>query len=385
MSVISHKCPNCGSAVNYDAKTGSVRCVSCNSEFTNEEMKQYQDKIKSESTTDEDEEMDPEQVKVATLAKIEEIEETQKGVEWDGDAGYTEDVDGGVVEYRCPSCGGGIIADHSVSATKCPYCDNPALLTENLSGMLKPEIVIPFKIPREEVKKALYKFYKKKILLPKKFKEENHIEDVAGIYVPFWLYDADINAKYMFEATRVRSWSDGSYDYTETSYYDVYRDADMSFSQIPVDGSEKMDDNMMDSIEPFDYADNTDFDGMYVAGFMAEKYTVDHKEAAPRANLRIENSAEDFCRETAYGYDGVLAKSGGVTKTSEGSVKYALLPVWQLHTKYKDKTYVFAMNGQTGKFVGKLPIDKVKLAMWTVGSALFALGVTILLDFWGNM
>ena len=53
-----------------------------------------------------------------------------------------------------------------------------------------------------------------------------------------------------------------------------------------------------------------------------------------------------------------------------GLAKYALYPVWLLNTSYKGEKYTFAMNGQTGKFIGNLPVDNGKLA------ALFA-GLTV--------
>ena len=62
-----------------------------------------------------------------------------------------------------------------------------------------------------------------------------------------------LNADVRYKATKVRMWSDHDYDYTETSYYSVERSGEMTFVSVPVDGSEKMADDLMESIEPFKF------------------------------------------------------------------------------------------------------------------------------------
>ena len=86
------------------------------------------------------------------------------------------------------------------------------------------------------------------------------------MYVPFWLYDSDADAQLRFTATRTRFWSDDDYDYTETSYYSVRRDGVLGFDAVPVDGSSKMEDDLMESIEPFTMSDAVPFKTAYLAG-----------------------------------------------------------------------------------------------------------------------
>lgn len=91
-----------------------------------------------------------------------------------------------------------------------------------------------------------------KRLLPKVFKDQNHIDEIKGIYVPFWLFDTDADADIRYRATKVRSWSDKNYNYTETRFFMVARSGNIGFTRVPVDGSTKMEDDLMESIEPFD-------------------------------------------------------------------------------------------------------------------------------------
>ena len=118
----------------------------------------------------------------------------------------------------------------------------------------------------------------------------------------------------------------------------------------------------MDSIEPYDFTKLVPFEMGYLPGYMADRYDVSHEEDESRANLRMKNTMEDQLRSTIIGYSGVLTEDEHVDLTP-GNVHYAFLPVWMLSTKYKDKNYLFAMNGQTGKMIGDtLPKDGMKMA-----------------------
>lgn len=226
--------------------------------------------------------------------------------------------------------------------------------------------MIPFKIDKKAAKEALQRHYKGKKLLPKIFKKENHIDEIKGVYVPFWLFDADADADIRYKATRVRTWSDSDYDYTETSYYSIGRSGDIGFDRVPVDGSSKMPDDLMESIEPFKFEDAVDFKTAYLAGYLADKYDVTAEQSIDRANERIKRSTEDAFASTVKGYHSVTTENSSI-RLHNGKAKYALYPVWLLNTTWKGKKYLFAMNGQTGKFVGDLPVDNGLYFKWLGG------------------
>ena len=192
-------------------------------------------------------------------------------------------------------------------------------------------------------------------------------DKVKGIYVPFWLYDTDASADIRYKATKTRFWSDNDYDYTETSYYAVHRSGSLGFDHVPVDGSASMENDLMESIEPFDFKEAVDFQTAYLAGYFADKYDVTAEECEGRANERIRHSTEDAFRDTVRGYSSVVPENTSI-RLHNGTTKYALYPVWILQTKWKGDNYIFAMNGQTGKFVGNLPTDKNAFARWFLGT-----------------
>ena len=263
----------------------------------------------------------------------------------------------------CDSCGGEIIADVNTGATSCPYCGNPVIVPQKFSGILKPDLVVPFKIDEKQAKEAYKKHLKGKPLLPKFFKDENRINELKGIYVPFWLYDAEVDMAARYRTTRSRTWSDSDYNYTETSYYSVYREGEIGFDNVPVDGSTNIDDVLMESIEPFDIDEAVDFKTAYLAGYLADKYDISAEESKEQANQRMRTSAEMALASTIRGYDSIALESMNMGLNNH-TIKYCLLPVYILNTTYKGQKYTFAMNGQTGKLVGDLPVDKGAYAMY---------------------
>ena len=342
-----YKCPNCGGSIEWDSKAQKLKCPYCDTEFEPDALKADDDDSRAEAPDE---------------------------MSWDTDAGssWTDDELGGFRTYICKSCGGEIVAEATTAAMSCPFCGNAVTMTENLSGTLRPDCVIPFKITKKQAKEALLEHYKGKKLLPPVFRDANHIDEIRGIYVPFWLFDGDAKADIRYKATTVRSWSDRDYNYTETSYYNLYRAGDLSFMRVPVDGSSKMPDDLMESIEPFDMSESVDFKSAYLAGFLADKYDVDAETSVERANARIKKSTEDVFASTVSGYATVTADSSSV-RVGGGKVSYALLPVWLLNTTWEGKQYTFAMNGQTGKFVGNLPTDgKLAFKWWAIYAGIAA-------------
>ena len=333
-----YKCPCCDGAIAFDSGIQKMKCPFCDTEFEMEALAAYDSELKNETADD--------------------LQwKTSDSTPWQED---------GIRSYVCKSCGGEIIGDENTAATACPYCGNPVVMMEQFFGTLKPDLVIPFKLDKKAALAALRRHYEGKKLLPKVFKDENHLQEIQGVYVPVWLFDTQAEADVRYRATQVRVWSDSRYDYTQTSYFAVSRSGSLGFERIPVDGSTKMEDALMESIEPFDHKDAVDFQTAYLAGYLANKYDVDAEKSIERANTRVRQSTEEAFAETTQGYTTVIPQHSSI-RLQDGKVQYALYPVWLLNTKWNGKTYTFAMNGQTGKLVGDLPMDKALYNKWFFG------------------
>lgn len=336
-----YKCPCCGGAIAFDSQLQKLKCPYCDTEFEVETLAGYDAQLQEDGTDEMTWEMPDKD-------------------QWE------EDDRSGLHSYICKSCGGEIVGDENTAATACPFCGNPVVLMGQLSGVLKPDLVIPFQLDKKAAKQGFIKHLSGKRLLPKVFLDQNHIDEIKGVYVPFWLFDADADARVRYRATKVRMWSDSNYDYTETKFYSVHRGGRIAFVNVPVDGSTKMADELMESIEPFDMKGAVDFQTAYLAGYFADKYDVSVEQSVERANARVKNSTEEAFAKTVRGYTTVTTESSNI-KLHGGKAKYALYPVWLLNTTWNGTSYTFAMNGQTGKFVGNLPVDKKAAGKWLFG------------------
>ena len=351
--VTNYQCPACTGPLQFDAATGKLGCQYCGSAYTPEEIEAFYAEKDAKATENKEQ---ADEKREASKA-----EKASGGDEWDL-SGLSDDWGaeaGNMRAYSCPSCTAELICDESTAVTSCPYCGNPTVVPGQFSGALKPDFVIPFKVKKEEAIAALKKHYEGRPFLPNAFKKENHIEEIKGVYVPFWLFDGEADCEAVYDCSRTHTYRSGNYDVIHTDHFEVLREGKVAFSRIPVDGSTKMPDDYMDSIEPFDYKDLKKFSTGYMPGYMADKYDVSAEESSRRADERAANTAASCLRGSVINYTSVLERHKNI-QLHRGEVKYALLPVWLLSTRWNGQNWLFAMNGQTGKFVGKLPVDKKK-------------------------
>lgn len=338
---LTYKCPTCGGDLAWNAASHSFKCKYCEDEFTNEQLESLGENEINE-------------------------EKAEKHRELEGNKALYTSTDGtdssDLVAYTCSHCGAEIITNRTTAATICVYCQNPVVMSEQVIGDFSPKYVIPFKIEKSKVMEAFKKFAKKP-LTPKSFNPDAVVEKMQGVYVPFWLYSGSASGVIKGVGENDETFSRGGNRYRETSYYEFERRGSIDISNVPVDASMKIEDDAMDSIEPYDQRDLTEFSPAYLAGFLAERYDLDADKCFERADLRIKNSLKSSLENTTE-YDRVHTKSFN-SRVDIKSRDYALLPSWLLYTKYMDEKYLFAMNGQTGKFIGNLPIDKLKLAIYT--------------------
>lgn len=329
----NHKCPACTGPLHFVGSSGKLECDYCGSSFDVAEIEAiYAEKEK----------------KAAEAMALKQWDTSELGGQWGEEAE-------GMKAYNCPSCGAELVCDASTAATSCPYCGNPTVVPGQFSGALKPDYVIPFRLDKAEALSILKKHYRKKFFLPREFKEKNTVEKIQGIYVPFWLFDGAAEGTVEFHGENIRVKKQGNEEITTTDHYNVIRGGSLSFEKIPVDASTKMPDDYMDTLEPYDYNELKAFSTAYLPGFLADKYDVSVEEGMPRADMRCQKSFEQELEAKVTGYDRVYPVRKNV-KLNKGKVHYALLPVWLLNVNWQDKSYLFAINGQSGKIVGEVPV-----------------------------
>ncbi len=348
---LDNKCPACGAPILYKPNLKKWKCDYCKSEFTLEEMKKYNNASNEKNN-------------------IKEEVKTEKQKEKDNTNYY---------EYNCKDCGAKIIADENTAATFCVYCGNTAILKEKLSGKFAPDMIIPFKNEKEKAIEAFKSLNKGRPLMPNFFNDEKNIEKIKGVYIPFWLYDVKVNGELDATSTTSTTWTVGDTVYTKTDTYRLEREGEMSFNKIPVDGSTRFDNDIMNTIEPFNYNELEEYNHAYLSGFLAEKYDVDEETSFKDAEERSLNSARDTIKDDmGMGIKTIVNDTLASTKLL---AKYVLLPVWMINVKYKDKFYTFAMNGQTGEFVGNIPVDKKKAFIYGILTFIITFMLVVLISY----
>ena len=340
-TTVTYQCPSCNAALEFDEATGKFRCFYCDSTFTEAEIKEL---FKDNEGMKLDENETP-------------LTEEQRA---------DEEFSGQSALYSCPNCGAGVICDSLTASTRCVFCHTPVILSGRLSGEYKPNVIIPFQTTREHAESSFKEYIKGKFLLPKGFKSEAQIQNISALYVPYWLKSGITDAHMEAEGKIIRTWRSGDTQYTNTKVFRVEREAEMAFIRVPCDGSKRIDDSLMESIEPFNYSGLKPFSMSYLSGKAAEKYDVTKEEAAQRIDQRIRQAAEETLKASAVGYNSVTIKNSGVNFRKEAYV-YALLPVWFLNYNYHGKDYAFVMNGQTGTMFGELPVSRIKLFLFGAG------------------
>lgn len=341
----------------YDAKKLKFACEYCQSDFTEQELEKHFGKF--DEKLNEESKPEPEQAEEGT------------------DEFYQQ-----AALYVCQSCGAEVIAETNTAATFCVYCHNPIVLSNRLAGNFKPNRVIPFKISEKDAKQKFLDFCGKKKFLPNDFLSEGQMEMMKGVYYPYWLVDSKKRGGIRATGKIRRKWREGDYEIEETKIYKIVRAGDIDFKNFPHAALKDPDNKKaLKYVNPFDDDEARPFTMSYLSGFLAEKRDLERKDAQNDVDKELEKYAEKIYRETIEGYDSVTV-DGMDLKTLTESWAYALMPVWVMTFKYKDKDYMYAMNGQTGKNYGELPVSAAKLAAFGIG--LF-LAIFIILVLWGYL
>ena len=351
-TINSYKCPCCGAPLVFGGN--ELRCESCDNTFPVETMQQMSEGMAEAGG--------------------------ESKYDWENyqPRSYEDTSEINLANYNCPSCGAQITGDDTLGSTVCPYCGQSTIVKGQFEGTLRPDYIIPFKVDKKAAMTAFEADFKNAPFLPDEFKSKKKIEEMAGVYVPFWMFDCDCDAYITYNAERVTRWSDSNYNYTKTDYFKLFRAGSVGFANIPVDGSKKADDAYMEAVEPYNYEDAVDFNGAYLSGYLADKYDVSAEESIERANERVKNSTIAAFNDTTGMFQAVIPEQSRVS-FSNGKIRYSLLPVWMLNIKYLDKMYQFAINGQTGKVVGNYPVDegKKKKFFWKVAGICYAAAAVV--------
>lgn len=336
---LDSKCPSCGAQIIWEPSIEKFKCEYCGSLFSADEFLELQEN---------------------------EEENSKRGNEE-------------LVSFKCNNCGAEIVSDVNTYSTFCVYCGSSAILKDKINSENMPDYVIPFKITEEDARSAYNELLKGKMLLPRKFRKAKLSEKIRGIYIPFWAYDITYDGDIKFEGVDIEEWEDDEYEYEKRKYYDVIVRGHYEYEKVLCDASRFFNDDLMDSISPFDLNALIKYNHAFLCGYLADTYDVSKAESFNIAKERTTNSCISVARrESPHDEDHYTDDNLIIDKTK---TYHLYLPVYILSVPFKKKIYTFAMNGQTGKLVGNLPIGKIRYTLSIVSFFLILfLGLFFLLN-----
>lgn len=333
-----YQCPNCGSGLKYDIEQGKLVCNHCQSYFNPYE-------IEKESDGYEDE--------------------------------YFE-----ATHFVCPQCGGEILSTDNAAAGFCSYCGASTVLTSRISKELKPNRIIPFKITKDQCHTIFKKRIKKARFAPKAFKDADSIQGFRGIYMPYWLYKTKHSDKVNLKGEK--EYRKGDYKYTD--HFDVSASVEAEYNGFYYDASSTFYDDISESLNPFDFNDSMEFTPSFYSGFYAdipdvpsevhEYSAIDESVKASFSSLRAVPELKDISFGSVIGDSN--SEFGKQLNTQCDKPQGVMLPVWFMSYRAGDRVAYATINGQNGKIVTDIPVDKKK---YIAGSCILALPVFLLLNF----
>ncbi|MBO4928780.1 MAG: hypothetical protein J5379_11120 [Clostridiales bacterium] len=323
-------CKNCGNALIYDPTIGKMHCAQCGSTFTAEEVESEEKKYREEE-------------RVLSRDEV-----------------YGEGSEEAVEEflecyvYTCSSCGGEIVIHGSETSTTCVYCGNPNVVFSRIAKEKMPDYIIPFTLSKEEALDMIRESMPRSIFIPK---EVRHFkaEDVRGIYLPFWIVNANHEETCVIKST-VQS---GKHSTTILSG----RTGTMCIKNFPLDGCAILSNESSSRLEPFNMKLMRPFDEDYLLGFYSNASDISYDEMYEITEKRAREIFEEEVMGSVRGSSPkILAQSHQTAILTD--YKYAMFPVWFVTFSYEGKHNTILVNGNTGKVVCGLPWRKA--LFWTL-------------------
>ncbi|MBR1866935.1 MAG: hypothetical protein IJ801_10615 [Lachnospiraceae bacterium] len=333
------KCPQCGGVMDYDPASGNLKCPYCD----------YEEAIKVEK------------------------EQPHKAEELDFyKAEHTANHDWGVATKTviCKACGAESIYDALQTSAVCPFCGSNQVMEANDKDTIAPGGVVPFQISDKQASELFHRWIKKKWFCPKLAKDSAKPKRFKGIYLPYWTFDANTYTTYDGEygIDHTRRDKDGN-THTRTDWHRTSGTHREFIDDELVLASKNHDMSMLRSLEPFDTENNKAYKPEYIAGFVAERYSLGLKDAWSKATNSIKEKLKRHISneiESQHHADQVR-NLRTQTEFRDITYKYLLLPIWVSNFKYNDQVYQFMVNGQTGKVADKTPVSVPKVVLTVIG------------------
>lgn len=277
---------------------------------------------------------------------------------------------------KCESCQAISIFDPDRAAQRCDFCGSPSIVpVDSMIDVITPESLLPAVIPATKVRDQLREWYKTRWWAPNKLKKAALTDTLRGIYLPYWTFDAHVDADWTAEAgyyyyeTETYRGSDGK---TQTRQVRKtrweYAEGELShfFDDDVVPGTVGVHTALLRKVEPFPTtSDLKPYEPAFVRGWTVERYQVDLRQASQVSKQQMDGIIHNMCSQAV---PGDTQRNLEVQSDYQGrTFKHILVPVWLATYTYGRKSFQVVVNGYTGKMAGEHPLSWVKITFAILG------------------
>ena len=334
-------CSSCGGKVEFSPKDKALKCVKCDKLYS----------INYKQTTE------------------------KHPIDWVPDNGKLVQWSEQNRSYKCETCGAEIVFNKYNIAQTCQYCNSNSLVPlKDLPG-LKPEIVLPFKITKEEAKTEFSARVKKRHFLPLDFKRNLPRTEISSTYISSFTFECFVEANYSGRQriTRTERDSDGR-SRTVTSYRHFSGTIKHQFDNLVVEANDKINQSEIKNVLPYNFNESYDYEDDFIKGYNVSYYNQSVEQAKEVAKNDAYKEIEKMIRNKYSSIDSLTINP----TYSNIKYNYALLPMYFVNFNYKNKPYTNIMNGQTGKIGGSVPRSGLQITIFVL-SILLLMGIPIIL------
>ena len=347
--VTDKKCPNCGATVVYDPETLAMSCPFCG--------------YSRQLPRPEDNGQDVEELDFSTA-------KNRESLDW----GKSKK------SLVCKNCGAETIMDSADTAQCCPYCGSTQVMpVDNDEDVIAPGGVVPFEITKEKATQLFKSWMKGKLFAPNDAKTSCEAKNFSGIYLPYWTYDSQTTSPYEVKLGFNSTDSDG---HTTTSYKTYRGIYERFIDDETVYASKKTTNRFIKAASTFDFSKLRKYSPEFIAGFLAERYTIGLDEGwdIAKEQIKIKLKNEIGSMEKKRHHADSVSKVTFNTAYSKVTYKYVLAPIWIANFKFKEKVYNIVVNGQNGQIRGEAPVSPIKVIIAIILAILAIMIVCALLN-----
>jgi hypothetical protein len=286
------------------------------------------------------------------------------------------------------STGGGTLS------TTCPFCGSNRVAGQAaLHDFVRPGYLIPFSVDENQCRTAVKEWLGKGWMHPPALRQSDTIGHFAGMYLPFWVFDARIEARWKAEVgyeEQRRHYRDGKWE-TETVIEWRWENGHVRvpINSLLIYGTDKVSTVLLEKLYPYELSKLTVYDAGYLAGWQAQAYDIQLKPAWDLGKQRMRESAKNACyRDIPSSH---VRNFSMMADFEDERWRYVLLPAYLATYAFENEIYHVMVNGETAKVSGQKPVSwlRVWLAIALImspgilggllGLVLLALGVGLVI------